>query len=167
MPTGCAASMKDDRPRSFLLQFCVDVPDHRLALLLIHLARLLVKKLLQTAVAVSGEIAVGIAGVALVELLIGIVDNSTAGIFEPDHIVPARDLRVPIGGLDQVEIPSNVNFFLITRYPQLLRHGTKQEHTGCFCGFERWRATRCNFKRGSARPSLRFFTEQRISAGRR
>ena len=38
---------------------------------------------------------------------------------------------------------------------------------GCFCGFERWRATRCNFKRGSARPNLRFFTEQRISAGRR
>ena len=45
--------MKDDRPCSFLLQFCVDVPDHRLALLLIHLARLLVKKLLQLAVAVS------------------------------------------------------------------------------------------------------------------
>jgi len=38
---------------------------------------------------------------------------------------------------------------------------------GCFCEFERWRATRCNFKRGSARPSLLFFTEQRISAGRR
>ena len=38
---------------------------------------------------------------------------------------------------------------------------------GFFCGFERWRATRCNFKRGSARPSLLFFTEQRISAGRR
>src|ERR1700730_11487739 len=38
---------------------------------------------------------------------------------------------------------------------------------GCFCGFERWRATRCNFKRGSARPSLPFFMEQRISAGRR
>lgn len=38
---------------------------------------------------------------------------------------------------------------------------------GCFCGFERWRATRCNFKRGSARPSLLFFTGQRISAGRR
>src|SRR6516165_8254987 len=57
--------------------------------------------------------------------------------------------------------------FLITRYPQLLRHGTKQKHTGCFCGFKRGRAKRCNFKRGSARPSLRFFTEQRISAGRR
>src|SRR6516162_1654276 len=38
---------------------------------------------------------------------------------------------------------------------------------GCFCEFERWRATRCNFKRGSASPSLRFVTEQRISAGRR
>ena len=38
---------------------------------------------------------------------------------------------------------------------------------GFFCGFERWRATRCNFKRGSARPSLRFFMEQRFSAGRR
>jgi hypothetical protein len=57
--------------------------------------------------------------------------------------------------------------FLITYYPQPSSRGTKQEHTGCFCGFERWRATRCNFKRGSARPSLLFFTEQRISAGRR
>jgi transposase len=38
---------------------------------------------------------------------------------------------------------------------------------GCFCRFERWRATRCNFKRGSARPSLLFSTEQSISAGRR
>jgi hypothetical protein len=36
----------------------------------------------------------------------------------------------------------------------------------CFCGFERWHATRCNFKRGSARPSLLFFTERRIGAGR-
>jgi hypothetical protein len=69
-----------------------------------------VKKLLQLAVAVSGEIAVGIAGIALVELLIGIVDDGTAGIFEPDHIVSARDLRVPISGLDQVEIASNVDF---------------------------------------------------------
>ena len=59
------------------------------------------------------------------------------------------------------------NFFMITHYPQPARHGTKQEHRGCFCGFERWRATRCNFKRGSARPSLLFFTEQRIGAGRR
>ena len=57
--------------------------------------------------------------------------------------------------------------FMITHYPQPARHGTKQEHRGCFCGFERWRATRCNFKRGSARPSLLFFTEQRIGAGRR
>ncbi len=38
---------------------------------------------------------------------------------------------------------------------------------GCFCGFERWRATRCNFKKGSARPSLLFSTEPRIGAGRR
>jgi hypothetical protein len=61
----------------------------------------------------------------------------------------------------------DLNRFLITHYPQPSRRGTKQEHTGCLCGFERWRATRCNFKRGSARPSLLFFTEQRISAGRR
>ena len=58
-------------------------------------------------------------------------------------------------------------YFMITHYPQPARHGTKQEHRGCFCGFERWRATRCNFKRGSAKASLLFFTEPRISAGRR
>jgi superfamily II DNA or RNA helicase len=65
------------------------------------------------------------------------------------------------------ELGSLSKVILITHYPQLLRCGTKQEHTRGFCGFERWRATRYNFKRGSARPSLLFFTEQRISAGRR
>jgi transposase len=73
----------------------------------------------------------------------------------------------PLAELLEGSILSSPKNFLITHYPQPLRHGTKQEHTGCFCGFERWRATRCNFKRGSARPSLRFFTEQRISAARR
>src|SRR4051812_7277977 len=51
--------------------------------------------------------------------------------------------------------------FLITHYPQPSGNGTKQEPYGGFCGFERWRATRCNFKRGSARTSLLFFTGQR------
>ena len=37
---------------------------------------------------------------------------------------------------------------------------------GCFCGFKRWRATRCNFKRGSARPSLFLYgTEDRCLSG--
>ena len=55
--------------------------------------------------------------------------------------------------------------FLITHYPQPSGHKTGTY--SCLCGLERWRATRCNFKRGSARPSLLFFTEQRISAERR
>ena len=38
---------------------------------------------------------------------------------------------------------------------------------GCFCGFERWRATRSSFKKASVRLSLPFFTEPRISAGKR
>ncbi len=57
--------------------------------------------------------------------------------------------------------------FLITHYPQPSRRGTKQEHTADSAGLNEWRATRCNFKRGSARPSLLFFTEPRISAARR
>src|ERR1700756_1140582 len=59
------------------------------------------------------------------------------------------------------------NDFLITHYPQPSSIWYKTGTYGGFCGFERWRATRCNFKRGSARPSLRFVSEQRISAGRR
>src|SRR5215469_5774144 len=51
------------------------------------------------------------------------------------------------------------NFYLITHYPQLSTAWYKTGTYGCFCGFKRWRATRCNFKRGSVRPSLLLFTE--------
>ena len=69
--------------------------------------------------------------------------------------------------LDKAEQHAAAKGFLITHYPQPSSIWYKTGTYGGFCGFERWRATRCNFKRGSARPSLRFFTEQRISAGRR
>src|SRR6201981_553356 len=38
---------------------------------------------------------------------------------------------------------------------------------GCFCEFERWRATRSSFKRDSVRLRLPGCTEPRISAARR
>src|SRR6516165_6950011 len=62
--------------------------------------------------------------------------------------------------------PKFLKFFLITDYPQPRNDGTNQEHCGCFCEFERWRATRSSFKRASVRLSLPVCTEPRISAAR-
>jgi hypothetical protein len=56
---------------------------------------------------------------------------------------------------------------LITDYPQPLTVWYITGTYGCFCGFERWRATKSSFKRASVRLSLSSFTEQRISAARR
>ena len=57
--------------------------------------------------------------------------------------------------------------YLIIDYPQPRNDGTNQEHTVCFCEFERWRATRSSFKRASVRLSLPVCMEPRISAARR
>src|SRR5439155_13481840 len=66
MSAGRPARMEDDRPRAFPLQCRIDVPDQRLAAVLVGLARLPVKQILELTIAVSGEVAVGVAGVALV-----------------------------------------------------------------------------------------------------
>src|SRR5499433_1603096 len=71
---------------------------------------------------------------------------------------PAGDLK---------PLRQSVNLFLDYALSSAIKVWYKTGTYGCFCGFERWRATGCNFKRGSARPSLLFFTEPRISAGRR
>ena len=80
------------------------------------------------------------------------------------HIDPAD--TIAIGDLVQASF-SSVIAFPDYALSSAIKAWYKTGTYGCFCGFERWRATRCNFKRGSARPSLLFFTEQRISAGRR
>jgi hypothetical protein len=43
-------------------------------------------------------------------LLIGVVNDRAAGIFEPDHVITTRYFRVPIGSLDEVEVACDVNF---------------------------------------------------------
>src|SRR6202035_3704163 len=68
---------------------------------------------------------------------------------------------------DHIVIPRHVKPFPDYALSSAIKAWYKTGTYGCFCEFERWRATRCNFKRGSARPSLLFFTEPRISAGRR
>ncbi len=103
--------MKDDRPRPFPLQYRVDVPDQLLAPCRVGLARLLVKQILEPAIAVSGEVAVRLAGVAFIQLLVGVVDNGAARVFQPDYLIPARDLRVPVSGFDNVELAGDEDFF--------------------------------------------------------
>ena len=68
-----------------------------------------VEQIFETAIAVPGEVAVRVAGKTLVELLIGVVDDCTAGVFEPDHVIPAGDFRVPVSGLDDVEFAGDID----------------------------------------------------------
>jgi hypothetical protein len=60
------------------LQPLVDLPDQLLAFLLIGFAGLAVEQRLDLAVAVSGDVELGTAGVVLLELLIGVVDGTGA-----------------------------------------------------------------------------------------
>src|SRR5580704_9334629 len=109
MPAGRAAGVEDDWPGALLLQPAVDLPDQLLALLRVGLGGLAAERGLELAIAVAGEVAVGVAGVAFVELLVGVVDHRGAGVLHPDHVVPPGDLRVPVGGLDDVELAGNVD----------------------------------------------------------
>jgi hypothetical protein len=43
-------------------------------------------------------------------VLIGVVDDCTAGVFEPGHVIPAGDFRVPVSGLDDVEFAGDIDF---------------------------------------------------------
>src|SRR6202022_204818 len=86
----------------------------------------------------------------------------------PDRRLLLCALRqLPDGALRLRRTADSDNCFPDYALPSAIKAWYKTGTYGCFCGFERWRATRCNFKRGSARPSLLFFTEQRISAGGR
>lgn len=101
----------------------------------------------------------------------GLVDINSASAEELDKLPgvgPARAKAIianrPYNGKDDLAQRKIIPDYALS---SAIKVWYKTGTYGCFCGFERWRATRCNFKRGSARPSLLFFTEQRISAGRR
>ena len=64
--------------------------------------------LLQLGIAVAGIVALGAASVVLVELLVGIID-AAAGIVLADLVIFAGDFGKPVGGLDGVERPIDVN----------------------------------------------------------
>src|SRR5437773_2699431 len=69
VPAGRAAHVEDDRPGALFLQSAVDLPDQLLALFPVGLGGLPVERGFELAVAIAGEVAVGIAGIALIELL--------------------------------------------------------------------------------------------------
>ena len=102
LPARREAVVEQDRPRTVLLQFPVDLPDEAPPLLLVPLHRLLIEQLVDFRVAIAGIIPVRTAGVILVELRIGIVDPG-AGQVEPDLEVFAVYLRKPVGGFDGFE----------------------------------------------------------------
>src|SRR5579883_3537287 len=70
LPAGRRAAIEDDRPRHILLELLVDLPGEALALLAIALHRLRIEQLLDILVAVLRVVALGAAGVILVEGLI-------------------------------------------------------------------------------------------------
>ena len=100
--------MQDHRPCDVLLQLLVDLPNKPLALLDIRFRGLLIEQLLELLVAVVGVIALRSAGVILVEILVRIIDR-IAGKVEPDRIVLARDLAVPVARFHHLELAVDIN----------------------------------------------------------
>jgi hypothetical protein len=89
-------------PGPVLLQLLVDLPHQLPALFLIGFHRLLVKPAFELAVAIAGIVALRATGVVFVEGLVGIVQAILRKI-EADRVVLARDLGVPIDGLEGFE----------------------------------------------------------------
>src|SRR4051794_40321363 len=75
LPARSHATVEDDRPRDVLLTFLVDIPHQLLARGDVGLLGLLIEQLFDLLVAVVGRVPVRIAGIVLVERLVGIVDG--------------------------------------------------------------------------------------------
>ena len=75
MPAGRAADVEDDRPGALFLQPAVDIPDQLPSLFPVGLGGLTPERRFELAIAIAGEVAVRIAGIAFVELLVGVVDH--------------------------------------------------------------------------------------------
>jgi hypothetical protein len=69
---------------------------------------LFVEQRLQVLVAVVRVVALGAAGIVLVEGLVRVVD-AVAGEVEADGIVVARDLREPLARLNRVELRVDID----------------------------------------------------------
>src|SRR5215469_14758809 len=108
LPASSAASVIDDGPGALLLQSLVDLPNELPALFLVRLSRLSVEQLLDLAIAVAGVIARRIAGVILVELLVGIIDG-TGDAGDTDLVILAGELGEPEARFDRLELAVDVN----------------------------------------------------------
>ena len=93
MPAGRAAGVKDHRPGALFLQPAVDIPDQLPTLFPAGLGGLTVERRFELAIAITGKVAVGIAGIAFVEWLVWVVDHCGGGVFHPDHVVAPGHLR--------------------------------------------------------------------------
>src|SRR5262249_33809403 len=95
--------MEEDRTGFILLQLPIDLPDQPTALFLVTLHRLPVKQSINFRIAIAGVIAVGAAGVILIELRVGVIDTDP-GQGQPDLIVFAVNLGEPVGGINGLEL---------------------------------------------------------------
>ena len=77
-----------------------------------------------------------------------------------------RELQRP-SWIGYGDAETNAKIFPDYRLSSAINIWYKTGTYGCFCGFERWRATRCSFKRASVRLGLPSFTEQRIGVATR
>src|SRR5271163_2547281 len=108
LPAGAAGRVKDDRSDRSFRQHPFELPDDLLALFRIGLHRLLIDELVELRVAVAGIVPCGAADEILVEHLIRVID---AGLHRhgANRVVFAHDLRVPLGGIDDVELGVDID----------------------------------------------------------
>jgi adenylate cyclase len=109
LPAGPRTGIKDDRPGAVLGQFAFDLPDQVAPLLLIGLKRLAVDHLVNFRVAIAGEVLLGAAGVADIEIAVGVVEPA-AGEAQCKRIIPARQPGEPLGGIDRLDFDVEIDF---------------------------------------------------------
>src|SRR5215813_15281252 len=103
LQAGSRAVPQDHRPRAIGQKLAVDLPHDLAALVGVGLGRLHVEQLFDLGIAVTGIVALRLAGEVLVEVLIGIVD-AVAGSVESHRVGLAADLGEPLRGLDDVDL---------------------------------------------------------------
>src|SRR5215472_14218260 len=110
LPARGLTGIEDDRANTVLGQLPFDLPDQLPALLAVGLHRLSVDQLVELRITIAAIIPLGAAHVALIELLIGIVEAVLAD-HHADSEILARDLGIPLRGVDGFELTVDVDLF--------------------------------------------------------
>ena len=130
--------MEDDRPAAILGEVFFDLPDDTPPLLDIGLDRLLVDQLVDLGVAITGVVALGAAGIILVEHLVGVIEPGL-GHGEGERVILSHDGRVPLRRVDRVQRAVDIDILqlidqddggIAVRGNVARRHGDRQALIG-------------------------------------